>query len=159
MTLYISAEDANIRNLLAEQIANRRVTDSGFDVPLLQQNIPLANPQNIFNLGIKVAAVDDSGDPTACLLLPRSSISNTPFRLANSIGLIDSGYRGEVKAATDVNRNLAINYINEVYIINTGARLFQICRPTFIPWKHVILVNELPAAQDNRGAGGFGSTG
>jgi len=159
MTLYISCEDGNLRSLLAEQIANRRVTDSGFDIPLLQQNIRLAAAQNIFNLGIKVAAVDEFGDPTPCLLLPRSSISNTPFRLANSIGLIDSGYRGEVKAATDVNRNLAINYIDEVYIVNTGARLFQICRPTFISWKHVVLVNVLPVAQDNRGAGGFGSTG
>ena len=34
-------------------------------------------------------------------LLPRSSISKTPLRLSNSIGLIDAGYRGEIIACCD----------------------------------------------------------
>ena len=33
-------------------------------------------------------------------LYPRSSISKTPLILANSVGIIDSGYRGNIKAAT-----------------------------------------------------------
>ena len=39
--------------------------------------------------------------PTSYMLVPRSSISKTPLRMANSIGIIDAGYRGEIMAAVD----------------------------------------------------------
>jgi dUTPase len=39
-----------------------------------------------------------------------------------------------------------------------GSRLFQICQHNFLPWKKIILVDELPEALDDRGTGGFGST-
>ena len=141
-------------------VNNHRNSDSGFDIPMLQENVKLAHPLHTFNLGIKVAAVENDS-PLPCLLLPRSSISNSPFRLSNSIGLIDSGYRGEVKAKVDIRREMAINFINEEYIVNNGLRLFQLCRNNFLPWNNVVVVqfeNELPQARDNRGAGGFGST-
>jgi dUTP pyrophosphatase len=89
--------------------------------------------------------------------VPRSSISATPFRLANSIGLIDMGYRGEVKAKVDVSDD----YSNDDYTVNSGTRLFQICQGNFMPWDRVIVVqfeSDLPQAPDNRGNGGFGST-
>jgi len=161
MSLYIYCENLNLRQLFMNQLNTWRATDSGFDVPLLQQNVELQQPLHTFDLGIKVAALDENNRPLPCLLIPRSSICNTPFRLANSIGLIDSGYRGEVKAKVDIRRDMAINFINEQYIVNHGIRLFQICRNNFLPWDRVIIVqleNELPHAQDNRGAGGFGST-
>ena len=50
------------------------------------------------NTGVHVAAYDEKGRPTGCLLYPRSSLSKTPYMLANSVGVIDAGYRGEVKA-------------------------------------------------------------
>jgi dUTP pyrophosphatase len=160
MTLYIYCDNNYLRQLLTDTVNNRRNSDSGFDVPMLQQNVQLAVPLHTFDLGIKVAAVEKD-TPLPCLLLPRSSISNSPFRLSNSIGLIDSGYRGEVKAKVDIRREMAINFINEQYTIHHGTRLFQICRNNFLPWDNVVIVqfeNELPQAQDNRGAGGFGST-
>ena len=40
-------------------------------------------------------------EPCSFLLLPRSSISKTPLRLSNSVGLIDAGYRGELQAPVD----------------------------------------------------------
>ena len=33
--------------------------------------------------------------------MPRSSISKTPLRMSNSVGLIDGGYRGEIMASVD----------------------------------------------------------
>ena len=51
--------------------------------------------------------------------MPRSSISKTPLRLANSIGLIDGGYRGELMAMCD-------NVKAEPYTVEKGQRLFQI---------------------------------
>lgn len=162
MTLYVYCENLQLRQAMMEYIHNRRPTDSGFDLPMLRENIQMNEITHTFNLGIKVAATDGNDNPLPCLLLPRSSLSATPFRLSNSIGLIDSGYRGEVKAKVDVLDRLAINPNDDQYIVNYGTRLFQICQHSFLPWDRVQLVqfeNELPQARDNRGAGGFGSTG
>jgi dUTP pyrophosphatase len=149
MTLYIRAENAELRNMIKKQIENHRFTDSGFDIPMLANNIDMSTKTTCFSLGIRVAV----GDSRPCLLLPRSSIYKTPFRLCNSIGLIDSGYRGEVKAMVD---NLKHEYIMP---IGEGTRMFQICRHNFLPWDSIVIVDELPAATDDRGSGGFGSTG
>jgi len=152
-TLYIYTDNQELQAMLNNIVANRRSTDSGFDIPMLADFTE--GLQHTFNLGIKVAAAD-SNQCFPCLLLPRSSLSNTPFRLANSIGLIDMGYRGQVKAKVDV-----LQDINGDRMVVGGSRLFQICRPNFMPWDRVVIVqfeDELPAAPDNRGAGGFGST-
>jgi dUTPase len=134
--------------MLENQVKNRRPTDSGFDVPMIRESVGGVS-LHTFNLHVKVAAMKHNV-PMPCLLVPRSSISGTPFRLANSIGLIDSGYRGEVKAKVDVLSN---------GVVETGSRLFQICSHDFMPWDTVLIVDELPAANDDRGEGGFGSTG
>lgn len=159
-TLYIFCDNQR-RELIQNVIANRRVTDSGFDIPMVSCHVNLANNpanQHKFKLGIYVAAVDENSRPMPCLLLPRSSLSATPYRLANSVGLIDSGYRGEVSAVVDIVHANVFIHPNH---IEAGKRLFQICSHNFLPWSHVVLVdnvNNLPEALDNRGAGGFGST-
>ena len=53
----------------------------------------------------------------------RSSISKTPLRLANSVGIIDAGYRGNLMAAVD-------NTGDAPYTIEAGQRLFQF--PSFV---------------------------
>ena len=158
MTLYIYAEDNALRNLLRDNLNKHRWTDSGFDIPLAYSHSLGYNVHNYtMNLHVKVAAME--GNQTRpCLLVPRSSISKTIVRLANSIGLIDQGYRGEVQAKVDtITPDQLVNARP-----NKGDRLFQICRHDFLPWNDVILVdneNELPPPPDNRGSGGFGSTG
>lgn len=82
-------------------------------------------------------------------LVPRSSISKTPLIMANSIGIIDTGYRGEIIAAV-------YNMSSKDYTVSSGTRLFQIVAPSLEPFR-VKLVDEL--SQTNRNAGGFGSTG
>jgi dUTP pyrophosphatase len=145
--------------MLFERVEAYRRTDSGFDIPLIERYVQPDIAQYTFNFNIQVAATNTHGDPVPCLLLPRSSISSTPFRLANSIGLIDAGYRGELRAKVDV-IELTSNY-PDIPIIH-GSRYFQICQHNFLPWSEINIVqfeNELPAARDDRGAGGFGSTG
>ena len=83
-------------------------------------------------------------------LIPRSSIYKTPLRLANSIGLIDSKYRGHIKAAVD-------NTSDKPYKITRGERLFQLASATLEPFNVVVTLNDLSVS--NRGSGGFGSTG
>jgi dUTPase len=77
--------------------------------------------------------------------------------MANSIGLIDAGYRGELQAKVDVVYKPPPLETGEI-----GTRLFQICQHNFLPWKRIVIVpslTELPTFSDNRGESGFGSTG
>ena len=81
-------------------------------------------------------------------LYPRSSIINTPLRMANSVGIIDAGYRGNIIACVD--------NISEVpYTIERNTRLFQICAPD-LSSINLSIVNSL--SDTTRGTGGFGST-
>ncbi len=81
--------------------------------------------------------------------MARSSISKTPLRLANSVGLIDAGYRGEIIAVVD-------NIKSDVYKIERGQRLFQLVAMGGEEI-HFELVDSL--SDSTRGSGGFGSTG
>jgi dUTP pyrophosphatase len=82
-------------------------------------------------------------------LYARSSISDTPLMLANSVGIVDSNYRGDLKAAL---RNVG----KDPYTVKRGQRLVQICTGDLKPFSFK-LVNELSVT--TRGSGGFGSTG
>jgi len=83
-------------------------------------------------------------------LFPRSSISKTSLSLANSVGVIDSGYRGEVKLRFKRSRQ-SIGPIYEV-----GDRIGQlIIMP--IPTIELEEVKEL--SKSHRGEEGFGSSG
>jgi len=84
---------------------------------------------------------------------PRSSISKTPLMLANHVGIIDSGYRGNLIAAV---RKLPSDQNN--YVVEKHTRLFQICHSSLCP-VFVVLVNESELNSSERGEGGFGSTG
>ena len=70
--------------------------------------------------------------------------------LVNSVGIIDSGYRGNLMAAF-------YNTKKESVIINEGDRLVQICLPALSPEFEVQLVDKLD--KTTRGEGGLGSTG
>ena len=69
--------------------------------------------------------------------------------MANSFGLIDGGYRGEIIAVCD-------NIKNFEYKLEAGTRLFQIVSSDSSPISYE-LVDEL--SNSTRGEGGFGSTG
>ena len=98
---------------------------------------------------IKSNIACENTDEMPYLLMPRSSISKTPLRQCNSVGLIDAGYRGEIMAAVD-------NIKDIPYTVETGQRLFQLVSMDGAPITFEI-VSEL--SQTDRGDGGFGSTG
>ena len=157
MFLFIYSPSKTITSMLLDQLERHRFTDSGFDIPMKFDEVLPNERQHAFKLGIHVAATSLDGDRLPCLLLPRSSLYKTPVRMANSIGLIDAGYRGEVQAKTDV-----LSSLNNVHAIEEGSRYFQLTTHNFLPWTRVFVVNELddlPSPPDNRGHGGFGSTG
>lgn len=87
---------------------------------------------------------------------PRSSIYKKSFRLANSTGIIDTGYRGNLGALIDNNNNLGVLPKEDRNKIIPHQRYFQICKADLKKFK-VSIVDELPTTE--RGEGGFGSTG
>ena len=122
--------------------------DAGMDLYCPHQLIIEPNETHLIKMGI-ACEMTDGYLPVSFMLVPRSSISKTPLRMSNSIGIIDSGYRGEIMASVD-------NISNEDYMITPGQRLFQIIHPTLYPF-NTDVVKEL--SETERGDGGFGSTG
>jgi dUTP pyrophosphatase len=97
-------------------------------------------------------AFNAHGEPVCYYMYPRSSTgSKTPLRLANSVGIIDSGYRGNYIAVFD-------NLHKEVYNIMRLQRLVQICPPNLsFPMK--VMIVDCLGETTARGNNGFGSTG
>lgn len=85
-------------------------------------------------------------------LFPRSSISKTALSLRNSVGVIDSGYRGEI--ILKFNREDRVNMLETVY--GVGDRVGQIM---IMPFPKVQFEESEELTETERGLGGFGSTG
>jgi len=150
-------------------------TPFGFDVKslLTSDRVSTHNDRRTFtfdfNVRCSVAMFDDHGNkyPSGFYLYPRSSLSKTPFRLANSVGIIDSGYRGTIMAKVDYmgytenpdREDTFEMYIFESYKVDRGSRYFQLCNPMLMPWDKIELVSVDDLDDTSRGTGGFGSTG
>ena len=119
--------------------------DAGLDLYVLEDQIFKPGETKLIKLGISC----EPEDGKAYYLMPRSSISKTPLRMSNSIGLIDGGYRGEIMASCD-------NIKNFDYKVLSGQRLFQLVAADSSPISYE-LFSELSST--SRGSGGFGSTG
>ena len=82
------------------------------------------------------------------LLFPRSSIVKTELELANSVGVIDSGYRGPIM--------FKFRYNEEGMVYDVGDRVGQII---IMPYPQVEFEEVEELSTSDRGEGGFGSTG
>ena len=131
-----------------------KYSNAGFD--LLTPHDIIYTDKNIVKLDTEImcAMYNANNIPVSYYLYPRSSVSKTNLRLANSVGIIDSGYRGNIIGIFDVNT------FNNDYHILKGSRLLQICGPYLNNFKIEIVdtIDELSEETD-RGTGGFGSTG
>lgn len=84
------------------------------------------------------------------LVFPRSSIRKMELSLTNSVGVIDSGYRGEIQATFKKTNGLdSLSY-------QVGERAAQIM---IIPYPQVVFTEVDELSDTERGDGGFGSTG
>ena len=144
MHLKIKPRNNSVARMYEEH-GQYHVGDAGLDLYVVETQTIEGGKTELINLGISC----ETTEKRPYFLMPRSSISKTPIRLCNSIGLIDAGYRGEIMAAVD-------NIKQEDYTINSGQRLFQIVAMDGSPLSFE-LVDELSSS--SRGAGGFGSTG
>ena len=128
--------------------------DCGFDLYVCDTSLIGANTIGLkVDSKVKTAMYYDS-IPCGFYLYPRSSTgSKTPLRLANSVGIIDSGYRGNCISVFD-------NNTYRDYEIRRGDRLVQICGGNLLyPIYPVIVDSVEDLGNTYRGSGGFGSSG
>src|SRR5438034_2135523 len=123
-----------------------RASDAGLDLHAAERVVIEPGGRALVRTGVAVAIPPGY----AGLVLPRSGLA---FRhgvtVLNAPGLIDAGYRGEVKV-------LLVNHDHETATFARGERIAQlVIQP--IAHARLDIVEDLPASQ--RGDGGFGSTG
>lgn len=139
------------QKLKEEQFSKaKKHADSGVDIFTPEKVVCKAGETTTIPLGIAGAVYGPNEMPLPYYVYPRSSISKTPLRLANSVGIIDSGFRGQLMAKVD-------NISKEDYIVEKHQRLFQICSGNLMPFTNLKITDSLDETE--RGSGGFGSTG
>jgi len=177
--MYYAAVNKHNNNLL-----NNKYIDAGFDLFLPDHEDPNeydrwgdtvrffgtgwdTNPVNKVDFKVKCSAqmMCDTGKvfSTGYYMHPRSSLSKTKLRLANSTGIIDAGYRGNLIGMFDVvnvDENLQDKDRDADYYAKVNDRLLQICAPGLVPI-YVEIIEDMYDLdiETERGDGGFGSTG
>lgn len=86
------------------------------------------------------------------LVFPRSSIRKYDLSLSNAVGVIDSGYRGEIQGTFRKHYELRIN----VNSYEVGDRA---CQMIVVPYPQIKFNEVDELSETSRGEGGFGSTG
>ena len=151
-TVYTDAINKHNQKLL-----NNSFLDAGFDI-YIPEDIQVTSLLTMINLKIKCSTqmirYNNRKNYCCYYLYPRSSLSKTPLRLANSTGIIDAGYRNNLIGAFDL-----INHVDG-FLVEKNTRLLQICSPTLSPIYVELVETEVELSQETeRNEGGFGSTG
>ena len=120
--------------------------DAGMDLTVTSAE---RAPDNTIKWIVKFGIAMEIPEGYVGLIFPRSSIHKTHCRLSNCVGVIDSGYRGEISAVFDV-PHPSLNVYEE------GDRAAQII---IMPYPQVEFEEVEELSSTERGSGGYGSTG
>ena len=108
------------------------------------------------------------------LVFPRSGLGSRGVNLSNCVGVIDSGYRGEIKAPLHNNHPPVLfneqewkrgyQYYDDGCTVNRGKvmtveRGERVCQLVVVPFASCTCVEVEELGDTDRGSGGFGSTG
>lgn len=122
-----------------------KVGDAGMDLTITKE---IENTSFSVSYGFGIAMEIPKG--YVGLVFPRSSVRNQDLILSNCVGVIDSGYRGEIQATFKKTNGLdSLKY-------NVGERGAQII---ILPYPQVFMTEVPELSNSERGEGGFGSTG
>lgn len=119
--------------------------DAGLDLCSIDEVTIFPGEKRRVHTGIAIAIPDGY----VGLMFPRSGSGSNGMALANTVGVIDSGYRGEIIA------NLKNNGAEPMHI-HKGDRVVQLVTVPCLRYEPDV-VDVLPPSE--RGDGGFGSTG
>ena len=139
-----------------QQIDTNPFPNSGFDLFLPKETTFENNnfKSHLVDFKIKTEMTylySTTNTPSAFGIYLLSSICNTPLVLSNHVGVIDAGYRGNIKGA--------FRCLDGTFVAEKFTRLIQICHPTFCKIRVVLVDKETDLSTTARGSGGFGSTG
>ena len=132
-------------------------SNAGYDLKVVADQAPLTGA-TLFPLGVKARMLRETTHEDGVIVVedshftlePRSSIYKSGFMMANSRGIIDKSYRGQLMAPV-----ISVGAAQKS--IEAGTRLFQVLAPDLGYIYKVVYVDSLPDTE--RGEGGFGSTG
>jgi dUTP pyrophosphatase len=134
------------------------VGDAGMDMTAVTADISRDGLYVEYGTGIAV----EIPEGYVGLIFPRSSLSKTSLILSNHVGVVDSGYRGEIKFRfKDTRMRSRIEYGIDQYfcsdtVYKVGDRIGQLM---IIPYPKIEFEEVEELDSTNRGEGGFGSTG
>ena len=172
LKVYVDTEDNTLRNMYYaaadnhnDKMRNKPLhIDAGFDLfaPGKEddedEELTFSHEKvNKLDFKISCSAMmytdDDKFFATGYYMYPRSSISKTQLRLANSVGIIDAGYRGHLIGMFDV-------VGTKDYFGKKFDRYAQICAPGLVPIVvEIVETKEDIGLETSRGENGLGSSG
>jgi dUTP pyrophosphatase len=118
--------------------------DAGLDLTAVSEEWNENNSMVTYGTGLSI----EIPEGYVGLLFPRSSVCKTSLNLSNSVGVIDSGYRGEIM--------LKYRYPEEGSVYDLGDRVGQLI---IMPYPQIKLVEAEELSSTERGEGGYGSSG
>lgn len=125
-------------------------TDAGFDLYCTGTSIDWAEQELLCHTGLAF----EIPKGYVGLLFPRSSIADKPLLLHNSVGVIDSDYRGEVTAKFVITD--AREFLQKDGSYQAGDR---ICQMIILPYPEIEFEKTDELTETDRGTGSHGSTG
>jgi dUTP pyrophosphatase len=148
--MAVVTDTLEVRLLREDAVAPARTRsgDAGYDLRAVEPFALAPGERAMVRTGVAIAVAEGS----AGLVLPRSGLAaEHGISVVNGPGLIDPGYRGEVKV-------ILVNLGRDHYEGGPGDRIAQLLLvPCLTP--DVRIVAELPPSHDGRGEAGFGSSG
>lgn len=124
--------------------------DAGMDLTAISYDYDYEHDNHIYGTGLAI----EIPEGYVGLLFPRSSNRKTMAYMTNHVGVIDSGYRGEI-FITYKNRDDNRQKLNTVpYAI--GSKVAQLI---IMPYPQINLIEADELSETERGTGGHGSTG
>lgn len=150
--------------------------DAGLDLTAISKRVETGVDDNGEYIEYGTGLAIEIPEGYVGLVFPRSSVSKKDLFLANAVGVIDSGYRGEIKLRYKLEQEYdalvdwehptrvmsdVINYTYEdrKFYANIYAVGDKVGQMIILPYPQVELVEVNELASSDRGEGGFGSTG
>ena len=123
--------------------------DAGMDITAIAHKINTEHNFIEYHTGLAF----EIPDGYVGLLFPRSSVSKKDLSLANCVGVVDSGYRGEITFRYKFDSD---SYFANVKRYQDGDRVGQL---VILPYPEIELQEVNHLTTSSRGIGGYGSTG
>ena len=151
-----------VKRLASDAVMPRRAhaDDAGYDLVAVSRTVD-ENGCMVYGTGLAF----EIPEGMVGLLFPRSSVANRGLSLSNCVGVVDSGYRGEVTfkfrpVDTGFVEMRGGDYmLSEVYhpkVYAVGDRIGQL---VLVSLPDVAMIESDELSRSERGEGGYGSTG